>query len=236
LTGLNGLNAVSVSACVRWFGLCLALLMTGCAQMPREPLVVQPMTARRIVQTAPEAPVNGAIFNHGYGTQALFEDRRPRRIGDILTVLVSENVNATKNSGTNASRTSSAAATLGVVPGVVRGLLGDINLDASGKNTLSSKGGANAANTFNGVITVTVVEVLLNGNLLVSGEKQMLINQGTEFIRFSGVVNPRTVGSNNTVPSTQVAEARIEYSSKGYIDEVQTMGWLQRFFLNVAPF
>jgi flagellar L-ring protein precursor FlgH len=100
---------------------------------------------------------------------------------------------------------------------------------------LSSKGGANAANTFNGVITVTVMDVLPNGNLMVSGEKQMLINQGTEFIRFSGVVNPRTVSTNNTVPSTQVADARIEYSAKGYIDEAQQMGWLQRFFLNVMP-
>ena len=63
----------------------------------------------------------------------------------------------------------------------------------------------------------------------------MLINQGTEFIRFSGVVNPRLVGANNTVPSTLVADARIEYSAKGYIDEAQQMGWLQRFFLNVLP-
>ena len=63
----------------------------------------------------------------------------------------------------------------------------------------------------------------------------MLINQGTEFIRFSGVVNPRLVGANNTVASNLVADARIEYSAKGYIDESQTMGWLQRFFLNVLP-
>jgi flagellar L-ring protein precursor FlgH len=85
------------------------------------------------------------------------------------------------------------------------------------------------------MITVTVVDVLANSNLQVSGEKQMLINQGTEFIRFSGVVNPRTVGADNTVLSTQVADARIEYSAKGYIAEAQTMGWLQRFFLNVLP-
>jgi flagellar L-ring protein precursor FlgH len=70
----------------------------------------------------------------------------------------------------------------------------------------------------------------------VSGEKQMLINQGNEFVRFSGVVNPTTISGTNTVFSTQVADAKIEYSAKGYIDESQQMGWLQRFFLNVAPF
>jgi flagellar L-ring protein precursor FlgH len=220
---------------------CLALLasllLIGCAQIPREPLVHQPMTARADRQARPVAPVNGAIYLSGLGAQALFEDRRPKYIGDILTVLISENVNASKNSAADASRSGSASTDLGVIPKIFDGLISSSqDASASGKNAISAKGGANAKNTFYGVITVTVVEVLPNGNLLVSGEKQMLINQGTEFIRFSGVVDPRTVSANNSVPSTQVADARIEYSAKGYIDEAQTMGWLQRIFLNVLPF
>jgi flagellar L-ring protein precursor FlgH len=214
-----------------------ALLASGCAQVPREPLVHQPMTSRADAQLRPAAAVHGAIYRTGFGAQALFEDRRPRYQGDILTILVSENVNASKNSAANASRNGSASAELGLIPKIFSGLISSKqDASASGTNVMSAKGGANAANTFNGVITVTVVEVLPNGNLIVSGEKQMLINQGTEFIRFSGVVNPRTVSANNTVPSTQVADARIEYSAKGYIDEAQTMGWLQRIFLNVLPF
>ncbi|MDD5336112.1 MAG: flagellar basal body L-ring protein FlgH [Rhodoferax sp.] len=214
------------------------LLLAGCAHSPREPLVQQPMTVRPTAQPQATSPAsaNGAIYRSGLGSQALFEDRRPRFVGDILTILVSENVNASKNSAANVSRTGSASAELSLVPKIFGGLMsGTLDSGASGKNNLSAKGGANAANTFNGVITVTIVEVLPNGNLVVSGEKQMLINQGTEFIRFSGVVNPRAVGSNNTVASTQVADARIEYSAKGYIDEAQQMGWLQRFFLNVLP-
>lgn len=217
--------------------LAAASLLGGCAQMPREPLVHQPMTSRADAQLRPAAPVNGAIYRTGFGAQALFEDRRPRYVGDILTILVSENVNATKSSAANASRSGSASAELSLIPKLLGGLISSTqDANASGKNIMSAKGGANAANTFNGVITVTVAEVLPNGNLIISGEKQMLINQGTEFIRFSGVVNPRTVSANNTVPSTQVADARIEYSAKGYIDETQTMGWLQRIFLNVLPF
>lgn len=226
-------------ASYRFMGWILAagLLLGGCAQLPREPLVHQPMTARNDMSVRPVAPANGSIYRAGLGAQALFEDRRPRYLGDILTILVSESINASKNSAADASRSGSASSALGLVPKLISGLISsDQDADASGKNTMSAKGGANARNTFNGVITVTVVEVLPNGNLLVSGEKQMLINQGTEFIRFSGVVNPRTVSANNTVPSTQVADARIEYSAKGYIDEAQTMGWLQRFFLNVLPF
>ena len=228
------LNIHRFTACVL---AAAGLLLGGCAQIPREPLVQQPMSARADLQVRPAGPANGSIYRTGFGTQALFEDRRPRYIGDILTIVVSENINASKNSGAEASRSGSASTLLGVVPKLISGLIsGDLDASASGKSAMSAKGGANSKNTFNGVITVTVVEVLLNGNLLVSGEKQMLINQGTEFIRFSGVVNPRTVSASNTVPSTLVADARIEYSAKGYIDEAQTMGWLQRAFLNVLPF
>ena len=119
----------------------------------------------------------------------------------------------------------------------LQGLFGNARADveASGGNTFNGKGGANASNTFNGTLTVTVDQVLVNGNLHVVGEKQIAINQGTEFIRFSGVVNPRTISGSNTVPSTQVADARIEYVGNGYINEAQNMGWLQRFFLNLSP-
>ncbi len=128
------------------------------------------------------------------------------------------------------------SAAFATIPKFLAGLLDGQSAKMSGNNALTAKGGANAANNFNSVITVTVTDVLPNGNLLVSGEKQMGINQGTEFIRFSGVVNPRTVTGQNTVLSTQVADARIEYTAKGYIDEAQNMGWMQRFFLNVSPF
>ena len=83
---------------------------------------------------------------------------------------------------------------------------------------------------------MTVIEALANGNLLVSGEKQMAINQGNEYIRFSGVVNPDTISPSNTVQSTQVADARIEYKGSGAIAEAQQMGWLQRFFTIISPF
>jgi flagellar L-ring protein FlgH len=217
--------------------LALAVLATGCAQIPREPLVHQPMTAGAdsIAQPAPRR-ANGAIFQDASSSNALFEDRRPRNVGDILTIVISEKVNASKNSGTNASRTGNTTADFPVIPKILGGLLAGQDTQLSGANSLTAKGGANANNTFNGVITVTVVNVMPNGNLLVSGEKQMGINQGTEFIRFSGVVNPRTVSGANTVPSTLVADARIEYTAKGYIDEAQHMGWLQRFFLNVMPY
>jgi flagellar L-ring protein precursor FlgH len=214
----------------------LALVaLAACALVPKEPITQQPMTAR-----PPAAPLNsaspGAIYNAGYAGRPLFEDQRPRNTGDIITIVIAENVNATKSSAANAARNASEAFAVPVTPGIFGGLFHNTNLNASGSNGFNGTGGASAANTFNGTLTVTVTGVLPNGNLEVSGEKQMLINQGNEFVRFSGVVNPTTISGSNTVFSTQVADAKIEYSAKGYINEAQNMGWLQRFFLNLAPF
>ena len=210
----------------------LALALGGCALVPKQPITQQPMTA--VPPTPPHAQTPGSIFNPGYAGRPLFEDQRPRNIGDILTIVISENINATKSSGANTNR-SSATSFSTTSAGFLSGLFGKANLNSQGANTFQGTGGANASNTFNGVITVTVTSVLSNGNLVVSGEKQMLINQGNEFVRFSGVVNPNTISGLNAVYSTQVADAKIEYSAKGYIDEAETMSWLQRFFLNVSP-
>ncbi len=231
------LNSLGWSLCLTLAACAIGLLLGGCAQLPREPLVQGPTTARPAERVAMAAPQYGAIYNSGRSAQALFEDRHPREVGDTLTIIVSENVSASKSADTNSSRNGSASLELGGVPRLLGGLLSaKDNVSMGGKNTLSAGGDAKASNNFEGVITVTVTEMLPNGNLRVSGEKQMLINQGTEFIRFSGVVNPRTLSAVNSVMSTQVADARIEYSGKGFIDEAQTMGWLQRVFLNVLPF
>ncbi|MGP3590012.1 flagellar basal body L-ring protein FlgH [Vagococcus sp. WN89Y] len=217
----------------------LAFTLTGCAWVPSTPLVQGATSAQPT--PGPVPVVNGSIYQTAqpinYGYQPLFEDRRPRNVGDTLTIVLQENVSASKSSSANASRDSKASFGLDTTPRYLEGLFGNArgDLSASGGNEFNGKGGANASNTFSGTLTVTVDQVLINGNLHVVGEKQIAINQGTEFIRFSGVVNPRTISGSNTVPSTQVADARIEYVGNGYINEAQNMGWLQRFFLNLSP-
>ncbi|NIY48690.1 flagellar basal body L-ring protein FlgH [Cedecea colo] len=217
-----------------------ALPLAGCAYIPHTSLVEGQTTAN----PAPAAPaaVNGSVFQSGqamnYGYQPLFEDRRPRNIGDTLTILLQENVSASKSSSASASRDGSTGLAFDAMPKALSGLFGGDRANASinGNNDFTGKGGAAARNTFSGTITVTVKQVLENGNLSVVGEKQIAINQGTEFIRFSGIVNPRTISGSNTVISTQVSDARIEYVGNGYINEAQQMGWLQRLFLNLSPF
>jgi len=70
----------------------------------------------------------------------------------------------------------------------------------------------------------------------VSGEKQIAVNQGTEFVRLAGVINPDNILTGNTVSSTQIADAKLEYKANGFINDAQQMGWMQRAFMTVSPF
>lgn len=209
------------------------LLLSACATVPPTN-VHQPMTARPAPAPAAQ-PSDGAIY-HANAPLSLFEMKRARNVGDILTIQINEKTAATKKGNSAASRKTShdfSVDTLQGLPG--KSFLG-ASLAASGNHQFEGKGESNSSDSFTGTITVTVIEVLPNGNLLVSGEKQLGINQGTEFIRFSGVVDPATIGFGNSVSSTQVADARIEYRGNGYVDEAQIMGWLARFFLTFLPF
>ncbi|MDW7745250.1 flagellar basal body L-ring protein FlgH [Halomonas sp.] len=211
----------------------LMLLMGGCAQIPRASVVGE---QERIEIPQPPPPrANGSIYQAERGYRPLFEDRRPTMVGDILTIVLDEEVSASKNSQSNADRNGSSSLDLAQLPDALE-TLSEYGFDVEGNSDFSGGGGSEANNSFTGTITVSVLEVLNNGYLRVRGEKQIAINQGTEFIRFSGVVDPRTITGQGAVMSTQVADARIEYVGDGYISEAQHMGWLQRFFLNVSPF
>lgn len=206
--------------------------------IPPEPVVTGPLTAQPPLPVAFSPEANGSIYQPtAYGNYPLFEDRRPRNVGDIVTIVIQEKTNAAKNVATSTNRTGSANLGLDSVPAFLPPGIGpQQSLDMSGGNKAEGKGSSRADNTFSGTLTTTVIGVLPNGNLQIAGEKQIAINRGSEYIRFSGVVDPRSITGSNTVSSTQVADARIEYRSKGTMDEVQTMGWLQRFFLNISPF
>ncbi|WP_192036495.1 flagellar basal body L-ring protein FlgH [Halomonas sp. YLGW01] len=212
--------------------LLLGLTLGGCA------LTADPRHEDQLYLNIPEPlpPLpNGSIYQPGSAYHPLFEDRRPRMVGDILTIVLDEEVSATKSSEANADRSGSASFEAGETPEVLE-QLADYAYEMSGESSFSGGGDAESSNTLTGTITVTVVDVLANQNLRVRGNKRIAINQGSEVIRFSGVVNPRTISGNNTVPSNQVAQARIDYVGDGYINESQQMGGLQRFFLNISPF
>lgn len=217
----------------RFYILLAAAWVSACTTVPPTN-VHQPMTARPQPRLD-TAAASGSIYQAGT-SRTLFEDRRARYVGDTMTILITETTSASTKSNTNASRSTSITASVPTVSGLPGKSLQGLDLSASSANSLAGKGDAAANNVFTGSITVTVIEVLPNGNLLVSGEKQVSIGAGTEFIRLSGIVNPYFISTANTISSTNVADARIEYKESGVISEAQVMGWLARFFMSVLPF
>lgn len=210
----------------------LSAFLAGCSSVPA-PQVTEPQLMP--IPEPAQAQPNGAIYQQQHGFQPLFEDRRPRQTGDILTIVLDEEVSASKNAQSAASRSGSTSLTFDQLPDALE-TLAEYGFDMGANSEFNGSGSSRANNQFTGTITVMVQEVMGNGNLLVRGEKQIAINQGTEYIRFSGVVNPRSITGRNSVASTEVAQARIEYLGDGYINQAQKMGWLQRFFLSVLPF
>ena len=212
-----------------------ALAIAGCVHDPLRVVEVhQPLSARPAPPPA-QPPAGGAIYSAAT-YQPLFEDHRARRVGDTLTIVINEKLNASKTASTNADRKGSTAFNVADVQFGGKPILKGGSITAGSDLKFGGSGDSGANNVFTGTITVTVIEVLSNGNLVVSGEKQIGINTGSEFIRLSGVVNPTTILANNAVLSTLVADARLEYRGTGSIDEAQTMGWLARVFQSVLPF
>lgn len=209
------------------------LALAGCTTVPPTN-VHQPMSARPGYRM--EAPMgNGSIYQAGHG-RPLFEDRRARYVGDTITVKITENTTASSKSNTKLDKSNSMSAGITGMTGLpLKGLLG-LDLAGTSANAFSGKGEAAGTSVFTGTMTVTVIDVLPNGNLMVSGEKQVAIGREQDFFRVSGVINPSFVDSTNSVESSKIADARIEYRSSGQLSEGQEMGWLARFFLNVLPF
>jgi flagellar L-ring protein precursor FlgH len=205
------------------------LALAGCSATPTS-IVQRPTSARPMLADA-GTPSDGAIFNAGT-YRPMFEDRRARHIGDVLTLSIVEKTAAVKAGASSGNKSGSAS--FGV-PGPLQGRLGG-NVSLSTANKFADGDNQSASNTFTGTMGVTVTEVLPNGNLIVVGEKQIAMNKGTEFIRFSGMVNPDSIQAGNVVTSTAVADARVEYRTNSQIDRAEVTSMMSRFFQSMLPF
>jgi flagellar L-ring protein precursor FlgH len=221
-------------------------LLGACASADRPTLLQTPATARPkpIQETSANMgslypAVSGGILST-VSHRPLFEDRRARNVGDTLTVILNETTSAAKNSSMSAARKGSitssfAPGTTSTRKGWYQGITDIGNFTGTGEVKNEGEGGSAANNTFAGTITVTVIEILANGNLVVAGEKQVAISNEEEIIRFGGIVNPNSLVANR-ISSQEVADARIEYRGRGATDDTQGVGWFTRILLKMAPF
>ncbi|XQE68896.1 flagellar basal body L-ring protein FlgH [Pseudomonas sp. P3C3] len=230
------------------FPLLASLVLSGCVTPPPKP--DDPYYAPVLPRTPlPAAQNSGAIYQPGFETN-LYDDRKAYRVGDIITITLSERTQASKKAGSSMSKDSSA--NLGLTSLFGGGVsidnpstslnplkAEDLSLDVgySGTRDTDGESDANQSNSLTGSITVTVAEVLPNGILAVRGEKWMTLNTGDELVRIAGLVRADDIATDNTVSSTRIANARITYSGTGAFADASQPGWFDRFFMNpLFPF
>jgi flagellar L-ring protein FlgH len=216
-----------------------AISLSGCMASnqpkPGDPYYAPTISA---TQALPQR-TDGSLYQDSYGL-SLFGDRKAHFVGDIITITLSESTVSKKSANVSVKKddsqvfNSGAGTLLGTDP-----KLGKFNLgtNIAQNRKFGGNSGADQSNSLQGNITVTVAEIMPNGNLMVRGEKWITLNSGDEFIRISGIVRPDDVAPDNTIVSTRLANAKISYSGTGSLAESQNMGWLAKFFnSSIWPF
>lgn len=211
-------------------------LMSACGLLPARQPKPDPVVAR--VLPPPTPRTDGAIYQAGQQME-LFADLKARRVGDVLTIRLTESTNASKSAVTKTAKTTAVNNTGPTIFGKTITAAGVPILTTSmnGADSFDGEGSSTQGNSLAGSLTVTVMEVQSNGNLVIQGEKTLKLNQGDEFVRVSGVVRRADIATDNTVTSDKVADAHISYSGRGVIDSSNRVGWLARFFNSAfAPY
>ena len=228
---------------LRLLGSALAVLATGCASLsPAPPVDVLPTTPPPVAALPrPAGPATGSLF-HAASYRPAFEDQRARLVGDVVTIRISEQTSATQNSTSNVNRNPKVSGSITALPFVGGNLADKTAIGAEYSNAFEGGGKTQSTNTFTSNITAIVIEVLPNGHLVITGEKQVGVNRSVDVLRFSGIVDPRNLRrgerghAGSVIDSRYVANVRVISRGLGEQADAQAMGWLARAFNSVTPF
>ena len=218
----------------RVLALAVAANLAGCMATLYPRVDMPPTAPVEPVAEAPAPAANGAIFQAA-SYRPLFEDRRARLVGDTVTVVIVERISASQKSTSTIDKTGKVDASISALPGISSKAFARGTITGSSNSAFEGSGATQNSNDFTGTITATVARVLPNGHLVISGEKQIGVNDNVDVLRFSGQVDPRSIQAGNSVPSTQVANVRLEQRGRGPQAEAQAVGWLARVFLSFLP-
>ncbi|MGQ8366361.1 flagellar basal body L-ring protein FlgH [Glaciecola sp. 1036] len=207
--------------------------VVGCSSTSTEaPIADDPFFAPATpIYKREEIAETGSLFTQA-AANSLYSDVKARRVGDIITVALRENTNASKSAGTVTSKASNVDVQpiLGLGNNPIRIGNEAIQFGMNSSNDFSGDAQANQSNSLQGNISVTVVEVMPNQNLVIRGEKWLTLNSGDEYIRLTGIIRPADITPDNEIQSTKIANARIQYSGTGSFARAQEKGWLTKFF------
>ena len=223
------MRKVYISFCLVLCGVLLLAALGGCQTVQKKPPKEDDQLSWAL---QPEPPAsNGAIYQVGRDV-ALFENPVARHIGDTVTIVLSESTAAKKSATTNTAKSTNQTlpgiSVLGKAVTIKGNPVLSAGIDDSSK--FAGEGDSAQSNSLTGYITCTVTRVLPNGNLYIRGEKWIGINEGSEYVRLSGVIRPIDIAPDDSVPSLKVGAANISYGGKGALADANKQGWLSRFF------
>jgi len=209
--------------------LALSLLpaLAGCVAMG-DVRPYQPLPPMDVVVAAPVPASAGAIYQANTGL-SLFADGKARNVGDILTINLLENTIAQSSADTTVNKNSSVEVEAPMLFGHADPKK-QLSATVSGKRGFTGNGKSAQSNRLQGQVTVTVIQRLPNGNLVVAGEKNLRLNQSNELVQIQGIVRAADIAADNTIASSKVANAQIVYGGRGAMAQANAMGWLARFF------
>ncbi|MDF1762199.1 MAG: flagellar basal body L-ring protein FlgH [Oleibacter sp.] len=210
-------------------GLSLALtILTGCSTVnPDNGVFPNDPDYAPVPSESLKAPANssGSLYQARYSL-GLYTDQQATRVGDIITVIFDEQYQSSKSAQTKSDKTSDNSMAVPNLLGTVPGWK-NLTMDSETSNSraFNGKGEADRSNSLSGEISVTVAEIMPNGNLKIRGEKWLTLSEGEEYIRISGLVRPQDITPDNTVASTKVADARISFGGRGSLNNSTRQGW-----------
>ena len=211
----------------------IVLAATGCASIEQAKVLPNDPEFAPILPEMEEEPIvpTGSLFKPNY-VNNIYSDSKAHRVGDIISVILSESTQAQKNAKTELKKENSAKLDPIVGLGGTNVTFKDDSIQFGLNQNSNFKGDSktNQGNSLSGNISVHVLKVLPNGNLMIRGEKWMTLNNGDEYIRLTGIIRSKDISSSNTIVSSKVANARIQYAGTGTFADVQEQGWLSKFF------
>lgn len=209
-----------------------AFTLQGCAldtfdPKPDDPAYAPALPEDEIVNAVP----TGSLFNPYSSNNSLYTDTKAHKVGDLISVQLDEATSASKNADTSLDRNNSMSmGNVGVGGRPITAFGYNTSVSLNNSSSFDGSSDAKQSNSLRGNISVSVIKVLANGNLVVRGEKWLMLNNGNEYVRVTGIVRSEDVNSDNTVSSQRIANARIQYGGTGDFASTQERGWLSKFF------
>ena len=231
--------------------LLMVFVLAGCAGKAGTPVQSPPLAYDYDAQNGmpvsdrqpPARSEDGGLWHEDAPLVAMFTDQKARTVGDIVTIKIVESSTATNKASTDTDRTSTMDASLDAFFNAEKRfpaddaffnpfskVAGGLTSEFEGSGTTKRSGDLTAS------IAALVTQVLPNGNLVLTGSREVMINNENQVIQLRGVVRPRDISASNEVLSTYIADARIAYSGKGVINDRQRTGWLTNIMTTLWPF